>query len=383
MGHLAVIRDMGVGMLDEARAFSFRSPRVLLALRPVLSVAMAVTAAHALGLQDTWWAAISAFVVMQEDFGASLYRGVLRIVGTLAGAGIGFVLGPALAGHPVAFVLLMAVAAWGGLFAALVFKHSYAWVLALVTFVMVMCEALNLRADLAGFALERVANIGLGTVACVAVAGLTERRFIAALSWRRRPSPQAGSAASPGPAPPAQSAPPDRRTAALHALHGACAVALLAVFVLLQELSAFPQALVTAIAVLVVPVGANVDEAQESVTNRMVQRFAGCLLAGAIAIALLPLIEQRPLWCQLVLGIGVWLGAYLQAGAASVRYMAVQFSVAFLMVFVQDGGWTVHDGPALLRLGGVFAGIVSLSLVLFASSLIRKAAARSPARHIP
>jgi hypothetical protein len=37
----------------------------------------------------------------------------------------------------------------------------------------------------------------------------------------------------------------------------------------------------------------------------------------------------------------------------------------------------VDGGPALLRLGGVFAGIVSLSLVLCASSLIRKAAART------
>src|ERR1700712_3727869 len=69
----------------------------LQALRPVLSVAMAVAAAHALGLHDAWWAAITAFMVMQANFGASLYRGLLRVVGTVVGAALGFVLGPPMA----------------------------------------------------------------------------------------------------------------------------------------------------------------------------------------------------------------------------------------------------------------------------------------------
>ena len=82
----------------------------------------------------------------------------------------------------------------------------------------------------------------------------------------------------------------------------------------------------------------------------------------------------RAFWCQVALACGVWLGAYLQRGPVSVRYTAIQFSVAFLMVFVQDRGWTVNAGPALLRLGGVFAGVAALSLVLFGSLLLRRRA---------
>lgn len=339
-------------------------------MRAVLSVALAVTVAHAMGLQDSWWAAISAFTVMQADFGASLYRGLLRIVGSVCGAALGFVLGPLLADHPVPFVLLLGIAAWAGLFAALVLRHSYAWVLAVVTFVMVMCEALAARPQLAQFALERVANVVVGTLACVIVAALTERRFIASLLGPRRLAPwwpHAGQG----------SAAVDRRGAARHALYGAIVVALLSAVSFFRELSSFSQAMVTTIAVLIVPLDGDASRAEAFVMQRMVQRVAGCLAAGAIAFALLPLIAGKPLWCQLALGLGVWAGAYLQGGPERLRYAATQFGVAFLMVFVQDSGWTVESGPALQRLGGVFAGITALWLVFHGARLVTRARAGS------
>jgi uncharacterized membrane protein YccC len=333
----------------------------VVALRPVLSVAIAVAAAHALGLEDTWWAAISAFMVMQADFGASVYRGVLRVLGTLCGAGLALLLAPPVAPHPVVFVLLMSAAAWAGLFAALIDRHSYAWVLALVTFVMVMCEALGPQTGLGEFALQRIANVVVGTLACIVVAGLTERRFLALL-LRRRAAPATSAAAAA--APPPSGANVDRRDAALHALHGAIAMALLSTIVCIWTLRSFPQGMVTAIAVLIVPLDAAGPDPRRSVMQRMAQRFAGCLIAGVLAFALLPLLEGKALWCQLALGLGVWAGALLQAGPVRTRYMAVQFIVAFLMVFVQDRGWTIDAGPALERLGGVFAGIASLAVVL-------------------
>lgn len=336
----------------------------------MLSVAIAVAAAHALQLHDAWWAAITAFVVMQVDFGTSVYRGLLRVVGTVCGAAGGFLLGPWLVGHPVVFVLLLGFVAWGGLFAGLVMNHSYAWVLALVTFVMVTCEAQVAPQALGGFAVERAANIVLGTVACVLVAAVFDRR------WFDRPQrhhavaaagdlPRAAGHAAAGtpPSAPVKNAKVDRRVAAKHALPGAVAVALLSAVSLMLHQSAFAQAMVTTIAVLVVPLEGGIAEARAAVLRRMGQRFAGCLLAGAVAFALLPLVEQKPLLCQAVLCLGVWAGAYFQSGDARVRYVATQFSAAFLMVFVQDRGWTVDALPAAQRLAGVFAGIAALSLV--------------------
>lgn len=359
----AVLRDLLLALRAEALGFSLRSPRALLALRPVLSVALAVGGAHALGLHDTWWAAISAFVVMQEQFGASVWRGLLRIAGTLIGAGLGIVLGPRLAAEPVVFVLLMGVAAWIGLYGAMVFKHSYAWVLGLVTYVMVVCEAVAMPGDLADFARERVINIVLGALACMLVSGLSDTRLLAWL-LRRPPPPAAAAAAGPALA--------ERPVAALHALHGACAITLMAILVWLHELSAFPQAMVTAVSVLIVPLAGGEAAVRATVADRMAQRFAGCMLAGLFGFALLPLIGERPLLCQSALALGVWLGAYLQRGAAGVRYLAVQFSVAFLMVFVQDSGWSVNGWAALQRLAGVFAGIASLAIVIAVSMWIRR-----------
>lgn len=361
------IGELATSLRDEIRAFSLRGPRALLASRLVLAVAVAVAAAHALHLHDAWWAAITAFMVMQADFGTSLYRGALRVLGTLCGAGLGLVLGPPLAGHPLLFVLLMSAAAWAGLYAALVLQHSYAWVLALLTFVMVMCQGQVAGEPLAQFALERVGNIVLGTVACIVVAALTERRLIDAL--RRHGKPQLWTAMPSGRL---SEAPVDRHAAVLHALHGAIVVALLSVIVGIIHLSAFSQALVTTIAVLIVPLEAGAIDTEGLVMQRMLHRLAGCLLAGAIAFALLPLIGGSVWWCQGVLWLGVWVGAWLQGGPASVRYVAGQFSVAFLMVFVQDSGWTVNARAALERLGGVFAGVAVLALVLVVSRRLRQ-----------
>lgn len=317
-------------------------------LRPVLSVALAVAAAHALHLNDAWWAAISAFTVMQADFRASAWRGLHRIVGTACGAILGVALGPAVSGEPVFFVLLMSLAAAAGLYAALRFRYSYAWVLALVTFSMVACEAFSARAGLEAFAVARAANVGVGTLACVFVAGLA--------AWRSGPATPASAAAP--------HTPPTPRDAAWHALQGALAVAVLATLGALHDLQAFAQATVTTMAVLIVPFAPGARNATASVVQRMVQRLAGCGVAGALAFALLPLLDGRPLWCQLALALGVWGGAWFQQHTLRYGYAATQFSVAFLLVFVQDEGWTLDAGPTFHRLVGVFAGIAALSLVL-------------------
>lgn len=329
------------------------------ALKPVVSVAFAVFAAHLLGLQDTWWAAISAVMVMQESFGASLYRGLLRMLGTICGAVGAFLLGPLVAPYPVVLALVMALATWGCLYAALVYRHSYAWVLMLITFVMVMCEAVNPQGHLGQFALERVANVAVGTAGCLIVAGLVEIRLIAAMlrggqNWHELLGPMSGRLTE---------APVERRGAALHGLQGAVAMIVLSAAVSYWGLGPFAQGMVTATAVLVVPLDTAAGDPHLLVVQRMAQRFIGCLLAGFVALALFPLIEAQPLWCQIALGLGVWAATFLQTIYPHGRYVGVQFLVAFLMVFVQDQGWTVEEGPALARLAGVMAGIVTLYAV--------------------
>ena len=351
---VAPLRELGLGLRDELRGCTGRHPRNVRALRQVASVALAVTACHALQLADSWWAAISAFTVMQASWRTTLERAGLRVLGTTAGALLGWMLGPLLLPHAGAFVLAVALVAWFSLYRALAFAHGYAWVLALVTFVMVACEARAVDvATLTGFARERVVGVALGSLACVVVAAAADMLGSRLLSPKPKPEPCV---------PAFTDAAALRRSAAQIAMHGAFAVAVLALVSTLAELRHFAQAMVTTVAVLVVPMEGLGADPRRHVTGRMVQRVAGCLLALVLAASVLPWVQGRPLGAQVALATGVWCAAWLQEGVPAVRYMAVQFGVAFIMVFVQDRGWSAGDAPVLQRMGGMLVGIAVLAL---------------------
>lgn len=318
-------------------------------LGPVVAVALAVAAAHALHLADSWWAAISAFTVLQAGFRASISRGLLRIVGSACGAVLGVALGRFVSSEPMLFVLVVTLATWGGLYAALRFRYSYAWVLGLVTFAMVVSEALSVPSGLQHFAMERVANVMVGTLAAVLVSGLVGAAAERADAARM----------------PSAWMPPDRAPVARHALRGALAVAVLATLGAMHDLQAFSQAMVTTIAVLIVPFAPMADDALTSVFQRMLQRLVGCFAAGIVALALLPWLDGHPIWCQIALAIGVWASGWFQRHAARHGYAAIQFGVAFLLVFVQDRGWTLDVTPTWHRFAGVSAGIGLLLVILW------------------
>jgi uncharacterized membrane protein YccC len=151
-------------------------------------------------------------------------------------------------------------------------------------------------------------------------------------------------------------------------LQGALAIVILAVLAYFFHLPGFAQAMVTAIAVLVLPAGLPASSTQQPVIEKMVQRVAGCLLAGALGVALLPLMHGQAVLCMLALSIGVWIGCHVQTGPEGASYVGRQFTIAFIMVFVQDHHWSADPIPALMRLSGILAGIVVLAGVILATS---------------
>jgi uncharacterized membrane protein YccC len=126
--------------------------------------------------------------------------------------------------------------------------------------------------------------------------------------------------------------------------------------------------MVTAIAVLILPSTVLAAQARRPIVERMVQRVAGCLLAGALGVALLPLTQGRAVLCILALSVGVWIGCHVQTGREGASYVGRQFTIAFIMVFVQDHHWSADPVPALMRLCGILSGIVVLAGVLAATS---------------
>jgi uncharacterized membrane protein YccC len=358
----------------ELAAWKASRARVTFAAEAVLSVALSVALANALGLSDTWWAAISGFAVMQTSFAGSVQRAVHRITGTVIGAALGTMLGPWLGDRPWLFV--PALGAIGGIavYRANGSKAAYAWILGGVTALMVTYEAhkfASVRAT-ALFAALRVAEVAVGTFACVLVASV----FHFGPKWyRKNRTPSDASSAraageSTAPSAAVLTSLPEsvRPTRTLLGLQAALSITILASLTYVLHLPGFAQAMVTAIAVLIVPPGLAADRTQQPVMEKMVQRVAGCMIAGVLAVVLLPLMQGQAVLCMLALSIGVWAGCHVQTGREGASYVGRQFTIAFIMVFVQDHHWSSDPLPALMRLSGILIGIAVLAAVMLATS---------------
>jgi uncharacterized membrane protein YccC len=371
----------------ELAAWKPSRERATFGAEAMLSVALAVALANALHLSDTWWAAISGFAVMQTSFTGSLQRALHRIIGTVIGAALGTVVGPWIGDRPWLFVPVLGVVGGVSVYQANGPKMAYAWVLGGVTALMVTYEAHALGSvqSTALFAALRVAEVAVGTLACVLVASA----FHFGPAWYGKARPASVSATDPtAAAPDAPSLPspppePWRPTRARLALQGALAMAVLAVFTYVFHLPGFAQSMVTAIAVLMLPAGLSPDATRQPVTEKMVQRVAGCLLAGALGVALLPLMHGQAVLCMLALSVGVWMGCHVQTGHEGASYVGRQFTIAFIMVFVQDHHWSADPEPALLRLSGILSGIVVLAAVMLATQRLYLPPSTRPAPDEP
>jgi uncharacterized membrane protein YccC len=355
----------------ELAAWKPSPQRAMFGAEAMLSVVLSVAFANALNLADTWWAAISGFAVMQTSFTGSVQRAMHRIIGTLIGAALGTLAGPWIGDRPWLFVPAMGVISGVAVYYANGPRMAYAWVLGGVTALMVTFEAhalVSVQAT-AQFAALRVAEVAVGTFACLLVASA----FHFGPRWygrARAASVPANAQAAAESSAPLSSATSEssRTTRMLLGVQGTLAVVILAAFTYVFDLPGFEQALVTAIAVLIVPAGIPADATRAPVIEKMVQRVAGCLLAGVLGVALLPLMHGQELLCMLALSAGVWIGCHVQTGTQGASYVGRQFTIAFIMVFVQDHHWSADPIPALMRLAGILAGIVVLAAVMFATS---------------
>jgi uncharacterized membrane protein YccC len=358
----------------ELAAWKPSRERATFGTEAMLSVALSVAFANALHLSNTWWAAISGFAVMQTSFAGSVQRAAHRIIGTLIGAALGTIVGPWIGDRPWLFVPVLGAIGGVAVYHANGLRAGYAWVLGGVTALMVTYEAHGLVSvqSTALFAVLRVAEVMVGTLACLLVASVFH--FGPKLYRKTRPPSMsatarvAGEFDAPSASIPLLSLESLRPVRVLLCLQGALAIAILAALTYVLHLPGFAQAMVTAIAVLVLPASLLAGGTQQPVLEKMVHRVAGCLLAGGLGVALLPLMRGQAILCMLALSMGVWIGCHVQTGREGASYVGRQFTIAFIMVFVQDHHWSADPVPALMRLSGILTGIVVLAGVILATS---------------
>jgi uncharacterized membrane protein YccC len=346
----------------ELRTLPKPGPRMIDEIECACSVLLAIAISHQIGAENVGWAAFSGYMVMRSHVAESFTRGVLRIIGTLIGAGGALLLAPFLL--PSTLLLGFGLMAWGGvtLYFAIVGKRAYAWLFTGLTFLMVLIEAMeHANEPIQRFATTRVLEVLAGTIACVIVSAIS--------TWtirRRLPSPDQNLRAKPA----GQPAKQWQATVAKHALTGAVALGLIPAVWLAFGIPELSQSSITIFAVMLVPAAALADGILSPVSARVMQRLVGCLAGGFLGGAVLMLSQHSPVIMTIGLVLGIIIGRHIENGPPSMSYAGLQFVLAFVVVLVPDNYANAQLTPGYERLLGILFGMVLLEPVVLAAHLI-------------
>ena len=129
-------------------------------------------------LPEPTWALITVFVVMLAQFvGAVAEKSVMRIIGTVAGGVIGYLLTAGLEQQPVLYVLLVGSVVGFGTAMFGYTKYPYAFLLCALTTMVVASNGMNDPAFSWQPALWRVVEVCVGVIAAVLVTSLLWPRY--------------------------------------------------------------------------------------------------------------------------------------------------------------------------------------------------------------
>lgn len=357
---------------NEIRALPVPGPRMIDEAECVGSVLLAIVFSHAIGAENVGWAAFSGYMVMRSHVAESFTRGMLRIAGTVIGAGGALLLAPLLLPRPL--VLSLGLFIWGSvaLYFAIVGRRAYAWLFTGLTFLMILIEGLeHAQEPILRFATTRVLEVLAGTSACVIVSAIS--------TWTiRRVLPNPDQAVRAKPADwPAHRWHPD---VARHAAVCGVTLALLPWAWLWLGMTSLSQSGITIFAVMLVPAASLAEGMLSPVSSRLMNRLIGCLAGGALASAVLLLSHHSPVVMTIGLCIGVIIGRHIENGPASMSYAGLQFTLAFLVVLVPDNYANAALEPGFDRLLGILFGMVLLEpVVLIAHALWRRGGKSPPA----
>jgi hypothetical protein len=337
--------------------------RLLGCAEAILATVLAVCVSRYLGLTEIWWAAICAFSLTGLALKVALDMGVQQIAGTFAGTIIGLMLSPVASSSAAVFVLSMAGLSAAGLYLATKRSMGYMWILstALAIFVVTTAHA-NPNVELHGVATSLWLNASIGTLVYlgIAVAGS------AAALLHRKDKP---SAPAVGPVM-AHALTGGELGRVPHAMIGAIALSALAYLAWRYPLDGFPQAMTTALVVLMVPVDAQGTWSPYRVVQRMCHRLLGCGLGCVAVLAVLPLTAGSLAYSLIAVCVLVWLACYVRFGHSDMSYLGTQFGAVVILAFVHDSVWLSDSVTvAYHRLVGIVAGNVALTLVLLLVTL--------------
>ncbi len=366
-----MLREIPRALAAELRSFNFRGLRGMEATEAALSVSLAVLAALALHSDDPWWAGISAFMVTRASLAVALSRGVMRVAGSIAGAAIGVIVLGLFVYQPLPFCLCLFALAFVGFFGFATSRFGYAWLVGAVTGSLVILMAFTEPMGAFTIAVNRVAEVVIGTIASLIVCalmpapadegGLPTAGQISPpplIFWRRRYGAEL------------QSWLDGKWPLVMHAGSGGLTVMLLPGLAnWLAPVSPVTMG-VTVVIVMSIPTTAILESNSRFIIERAAHRIIGCLLGALLGLACLAFVGSNFALWMLLLVAGVWLCSQIQTGSTGVSYVGTQAMFAFLMSLVQSQGPPRWIGPGFERLVGVMSGLAILFVITLILSLI-------------
>jgi len=307
-----IIGDTLVGYWRELDELGQDPARTRQGLVAACSVMLATTLALAMHLDSPWWAAISGFMSLMATGAGSLRRGMLRMIGTIAGALLAFVLGRWLLYDQFALYLFLAAVTMLGVVAMQVSPHGLAWLFLSITASLVLLMSLNDPTQLFQVACNRTLEVAVGVAAAIVVANLLQ-------DWHADPPPTV----------------PGWRhllgaqwPVVLHGTRAAIAVVAVMLIWIMIDLPQVSEMAITIAVVMAAPVASQDGlSTRRAVAIRSIQRVIGCLIGGAVALGCLALdVTSFPWWLAMI-GAAVWMGMHIQVGThgdASERLQAAQ-----------------------------------------------------------
>jgi uncharacterized membrane protein YccC len=313
------------------------------------SVTIAVLAGAALGLQDLWWAAISAWVVSNPDLSALWRKLGMRLAGTAVGLAFGYVIAQASAGRLLFQALGLFASAAVGCYLRFSQLYGYAWFYGALTIAIVIAMSVISPADVYSFAQFRLIEIALGVFASA---------FVHELGRAAR-----------GPEAPAPAAAPSGELAQVGLVAGLSVLAMTCLWSWFDTPS-LPQALASTLVLA--------DRDLATIRSRARQRLIGCALGAVAGLAALSFeVEALPVYL-VVLFAGIFYFSRLHHGGGPQSYIGTQGGVAYITAMVTGNGPAADIWPVVGRLAGIFMGVVLMVSVSFVLAAVRAPRLSSP-----
>ncbi|MCX5493512.1 FUSC family protein [Kaistia dalseonensis] len=309
------------------------------ALATTIGVVAAIFVALAANLEQPFWAGISALIISNVDRTELFTKGVLRILGTIAGVVSGYFISLVIGGQPlIQAVLLMAVAG-GGTYARQRSRYGYVWFYGALTFLLVLVCSMTTPEQLYAFAHYRCYEIIIGVLAAT-IAGFAL-------------GPKAGQL------PDGVRAHPSNVTVEAAGRYAFAAAVGALVLVLVWSLFGLPALTQVLASSLVV-----VDIDPRATRKRGLQRILGCLIGGGAGLVIIGINADVMLWWVTTLSLGIFLSARVHLGPSPNAYVGTQSAVALLVTMVGSGP-PDSIAPAFDRLVGIALGVALMSLVVW------------------